>query len=116
MTMTLEELTIERVEEAYKKHNHRPDENYGFNCHQLIEGYIYYCPLQVMAAELGLDPIKEWSSVIEQSNHFYHGFDGYSNSSIPSYGMTAYKLGRSMRDHFVGPNKPTQEQVNAQND
>ena len=86
--MKLEEITIERLDEAYRKTGTKPGRRF-------MEYAMELCPLAVLGRELGC----HWSGILEGDGlflHFANGFDG-----VEFYGISpAYELGRSIAEHY----------------
>lgn len=96
----LEDITVERVRRAYEKHNHKPDKHYRWWGFSPTKGYKYWCPLQVLAVDLGLSE-NQYESLLTaaETTEFCQAFD----RSFPGLAEStpAARLGHTMRQIFV---------------
>ena len=89
--MKLEEITIERLDEAYRKTGTKPGRAF------MNKSATEICPLAALGRELGC----HWGEVLgndELSTQFARGFDGIQPNQA---GINlAYELGRSIAEHY----------------
>lgn len=90
--MKLEEITIERLDEAYRKTGTKPGREF------MDRHAMEICPLAVLGRELGCHWGEVFDGDRELASQFAEGFDGIR----PKANVTsiAYELGRLVAKHY----------------